>query len=176
MFGHTKFQLSINCTFRVMKLLVEITKYLHFKFDNSERKSDRELKFCVSKHLQKMCLETKFQPVRLRNDRDIERATWRAKEQLRLLVTVLLTPNVRIQKPYKHSVTLVQLPSAPNWERDIWWTSNFFAFHHVARSRTYAQKNILSSSTYITHYHTIHPLSCNVLFGCNAILEETDTS
>ena len=42
----------------------------------------------MSKHLQKMCLETKFQPVRLINDRDIERATWRAKEQLGLPVTV----------------------------------------------------------------------------------------
>ena len=79
MFGHTKFQLSITCTFRLMKLLVEITKYLHLKFDNSESKSDRELKFCVSKHLQKMCLETKFQPFRLRNDGDIERSTWNAK-------------------------------------------------------------------------------------------------
>ena len=58
--------------FRLMKLLVEITKYLHFKFDNSESKSDRELKFCVSKHLEKMCLETKFQPFRFRNDKDIE--------------------------------------------------------------------------------------------------------
>ena len=77
--GHTKFQLSITCTFRLMKLLVEITKYLHLKFDNSESKSDRELKFCVSKHLQKMCLETKFQPFRLRNDGDIERSTWNAK-------------------------------------------------------------------------------------------------
>ena len=27
-FGHTKFQLSISCTFKVMKLLVEITKYI----------------------------------------------------------------------------------------------------------------------------------------------------
>ena len=42
----------------------------------------------VSKHIQKMCQETKFQPVRLRNDRDIERATWHAKEQLGLPVTV----------------------------------------------------------------------------------------
>ena len=48
-------------------------------FDNSESKSDRELKFCVCKHLQKMCLETKFQPFRLRNDGDIERSTWNAK-------------------------------------------------------------------------------------------------
>ena len=49
--------------FQTNKLLVEITKYLHLKFDNTEStKSDRELKFCVSKHLQKMCLETKFQP------------------------------------------------------------------------------------------------------------------
>ena len=55
-----------------MKLLVEITKYLHFKFDNSKSKSDRELKFCVSKHLQKMCLEIKFQPFLLRNDKDID--------------------------------------------------------------------------------------------------------
>ena len=78
-FLHTKFQLSITCTFRLMKLLVEITKYLHFKFDNSESKSDRELKFCVSKHLQKMCLETEYQPFRLRNDGDIERSTWNAK-------------------------------------------------------------------------------------------------
>ena len=80
MFGHTKFQLSITCTFRLMKLLVEITKYLHFKFDDSESKSDRELKFCVSKHLQKMCLETKFQPFRLRNDGDIEGSTWPAND------------------------------------------------------------------------------------------------
>ena len=29
-FGHTKFQLPITFTFRVMKLLVEITKYLHY--------------------------------------------------------------------------------------------------------------------------------------------------
>ena len=28
-FGHTKFQLSISCTSRAIKLLVEITKYLH---------------------------------------------------------------------------------------------------------------------------------------------------
>ena len=82
MFLHTKFQLSITCTFRFMKLLVEITKYLLFKFDKSESKSDRELKFCVSKHLQKMCLETKFQPFRLRNDGDIERSTWNAKIHL----------------------------------------------------------------------------------------------
>ena len=27
-FGHTKFQLSISYTFKVMKLLVEITKYI----------------------------------------------------------------------------------------------------------------------------------------------------
>ena len=27
MFGHTKFQLSIYCTFKVMKLLVKVTKY-----------------------------------------------------------------------------------------------------------------------------------------------------
>ena len=72
MFGHIKFQLSITCTFRVIKLLVEITKYLHFKFDNFESTRDRELKICVSKHLEKMCLETKFQPFLLRNDEDIE--------------------------------------------------------------------------------------------------------
>ena len=28
MFGHTKFQLSVSCTFIVMKRLVEITKYI----------------------------------------------------------------------------------------------------------------------------------------------------
>ena len=28
MFGHTKFQLPISCTFKVIKLLVEITKYI----------------------------------------------------------------------------------------------------------------------------------------------------
>ena len=28
MFGHTKFQLSISCTFKAMKILVEITKYI----------------------------------------------------------------------------------------------------------------------------------------------------
>ena len=29
MFGHAKFQLSISCYFKVMKLLVKVTKYLH---------------------------------------------------------------------------------------------------------------------------------------------------
>ena len=29
MFGHAKFQLSISSTFKVMKLLVKVTKYLH---------------------------------------------------------------------------------------------------------------------------------------------------
>ena len=29
LFGHTKFQVSISCTSRVIKLLVEFTKYLH---------------------------------------------------------------------------------------------------------------------------------------------------
>ena len=43
--------------------------------DNSVSTADTELKFCVSKHLLKMCLETKFQPFPLRNDRDIEGAT-----------------------------------------------------------------------------------------------------
>ena len=28
-FGHTKFQLSITSTFKVIKLLVNVTKYLH---------------------------------------------------------------------------------------------------------------------------------------------------
>ena len=37
-----------------------------------------------------MCLDTKFQPFPLRNDKRFERATWRAKEQLGLPVTVLL--------------------------------------------------------------------------------------
>ena len=32
MFGHTKFQLSISCTFKVMKLLVEITKKSNSNF------------------------------------------------------------------------------------------------------------------------------------------------
>ena len=32
----------------------------------------------MSKHLEKMCLETKLQPFRLRNDRDIDRSTWPA--------------------------------------------------------------------------------------------------
>ena len=72
MFGLTKFQLSITCTFRVMKLLVKVTKYLHKKFHNSQSKEDRELKFGMPKDLQKMCLETKFQPFRFRNDKDID--------------------------------------------------------------------------------------------------------
>ena len=44
--------------------------------------SDRELEFFVSKHLLKMCVETKLQPLRLRNDIDIERFTRRAKIHL----------------------------------------------------------------------------------------------
>ena len=70
-FGHAKFQLSISCTFIVMKHLVENTKYTTKNFHNFESTRDRELKFCLSKHLVKMCLETKFQPFRLRNDKDI---------------------------------------------------------------------------------------------------------
>ena len=33
--------------------------------------SERELKFCMPKHLGKMCLVTKIQPFQLRNDKDI---------------------------------------------------------------------------------------------------------
>ena len=40
-------------------------------FHNYASTRDRELKFCMSKHLEKMCLETKFQPFWLRNDKDI---------------------------------------------------------------------------------------------------------
>ena len=50
----------------------------------------------MSKHLEKMCLETEFQPIWLRNDRDIERATWRAKEQLGLPVTVKYFGNLTL--------------------------------------------------------------------------------
>ena len=71
MFERTRFQLSITCTFRAKEFLVEITKYLHIRFYNFESTSDRQLKFCTSKHLYKMCLETKFQPFSLRNDRDL---------------------------------------------------------------------------------------------------------
>ena len=46
-FGHTKFQLSISYTFKVMKLLVEITKYIT-KSLITESIRDRELKFCLS--------------------------------------------------------------------------------------------------------------------------------
>jgi len=51
MFGRTKFQLSISCSFTVMNLLFEVFGDFHLKFDNSEYTSDRELKFCVFKHL-----------------------------------------------------------------------------------------------------------------------------
>ena len=71
-FGYAKFQLSIFFTLRVMKLLVEIFSNIHKKFDNFESRSDRELKFGMLKHLEKMCLETKFQPFRFRNDKDID--------------------------------------------------------------------------------------------------------
>ena len=60
----------------------------------------------MSKHLQKMCLETKFQPVRLRNDRDIERATWRAKEQLGLPVTVSLFVIHTVDEIYAATLTV----------------------------------------------------------------------
>ena len=46
---------------------------LHWKFHNFESSTrDRKLKFCMSKHFEKMCLETKFQPFRLGNDKDID--------------------------------------------------------------------------------------------------------
>ena len=63
MFGLTKFQLSISCTFKVMKVFVV---YLVI-YTTYESTKDRELKFCMSKHLEIMCPETKFQPFQLRN-------------------------------------------------------------------------------------------------------------
>ena len=44
----------------------------HYMFHNFESTREREQKFCMSEHLEKMCLETKFQPFRLRNDKDID--------------------------------------------------------------------------------------------------------
>ena len=70
-----------------MKLFCDLFGNFHQKFHNFESTRDKELKFCMSKHLE-MCVETKFQPIWLKNDRDIERATWRAKEQFGLPVTV----------------------------------------------------------------------------------------
>lgn len=46
MIGHTKFQLSITCTFIAITFLVEITKYPHIRFRNFESTRDREVKFC----------------------------------------------------------------------------------------------------------------------------------
>ena len=39
---------------------------------NFESIRERELKFDIPKHLEKMCLETKFQPFLFRNDKDIQ--------------------------------------------------------------------------------------------------------
>ena len=55
MFGHAKFQLSV----------------FHKKLLSSVSAGDEELKFCMSKHLQKMCLETKFLPFLVIHNRDI---------------------------------------------------------------------------------------------------------
>ena len=59
-FGHTKLQLPISCTFKVMILLVMYLVISTMKVLLQER--DREVKFCMQKHFEKMCLATKFQP------------------------------------------------------------------------------------------------------------------
>ena len=52
-FGHTKFQLSISYTFKVMRLLDDVFSDFHLKLHSSVSTADRELIFCMSKHLQK---------------------------------------------------------------------------------------------------------------------------
>ena len=61
-FGHTKFQLSISCTFKVMKLLVEITKYTTKTFTTLKVQYIESWNYLCPIILKKMCLETKFQP------------------------------------------------------------------------------------------------------------------
>ena len=55
---------------------------------NSESTSDGELIFWMCKHLEKMCLETKFQPFLFINKRDIGWATWRSCDPLDVPPTV----------------------------------------------------------------------------------------
>ena len=47
-----------------------ISFHFHQKLCNSKSTKDGELKFSMQKYLEKMWLETKFQPFRLRNDKD----------------------------------------------------------------------------------------------------------
>ena len=52
------------------KKCLEMSRKIHLQ--KSKTTNARRLKFCMSKHLEKMCLETEFQPIWLRNDKDIE--------------------------------------------------------------------------------------------------------
>ena len=55
---------------------------------NSESTSDYELKFWMSKHIEKMCLETKFQAFLFINNRDKGWATWPSCDPLDVPLTV----------------------------------------------------------------------------------------
>ena len=57
--------------FQSYETFSEVLSDFHKKFHSFESTRDRELKFCISKYLQKICLETKLQSFLLRNDRDL---------------------------------------------------------------------------------------------------------
>ena len=97
MFWHSKFQLSIIFTFRVIILLVDesvisvkLSYFPGYHSITSESTSDGELKFWMSKYLEKMCLETKFQPFLFINNRDIGWSTWRSCDPLDVPPTVMV--------------------------------------------------------------------------------------
>ena len=58
---------------------------------NSESMSDRELKFCMCKHLENLWLKKKFQPFWAIKNRVIGWATWRSREPLDVPRTVYAT-------------------------------------------------------------------------------------
>ena len=84
-----------------------------------------------------MCLETKFQPVRLRNDRDIERATW-ASSYCTSTYEVRI-PNLSKEKPFQPDTVTYTESGTPmlNWDSrylchfstemaEIWSPGTFF--------------------------------------------------
>ena len=57
--------------FQSYETFSDVLSDFHLLLHDYDSTGDRELKFFMSKHLQNMCLETKFQPFLFINNRDI---------------------------------------------------------------------------------------------------------